>query len=224
MPSRPLRRRVLREEIRDRLMEDIISGRFEPGARIVETAIARDFGVSQGPVREALRDLELLGFVVKSPYRGTEVGRVSLRELAEIYPIRAALEGVAAYDAATRIEDSALARLEGLLATITDAATRGDSRAQVEADIAFHHAIVEASGNHLLMKFWDAMRLETTTFMTILVTHRSLEELAGRHAPLLAALRSHDPALARDLARRHIEEFEEWIRADIEKAEQARSE
>jgi len=204
------------------LMEDIISGRFQPGERIVETGIAREFGVSQGPVREALRDLELLGFVVKSPFRGTEVGRVSRRELAEIYPIRAALEGVAAYAAATRIEDSALARLEELGAAILDAASRGDSRGQVEADIALHRAIVEASGNRLLMKFWDSMRLETTTFMTILVTQRSLSELAERHVPLLAALRARDPVQSRDLARRHIEEFDEWIRADLEQVERPR--
>jgi DNA-binding GntR family transcriptional regulator len=217
--SRTLGRRVLREDIRDRLVDDILSGRFPPGARIVETHIAREFGVSQGPVREALLDLELLGFVVKSPFRDTQVRQISRKELADIYPIRAALEGVAAYAAATRIEESTLTRLEELLATMLEAASRGDGRTQVEADIAFHHAIVEASDNRLLMKFWEAMRLEMTTFLTILVTRRSLRELAERHLPLLAALRARDPALARDVVRRHMEEPEEWIRADIEEAE-----
>ena len=90
--ARPLERRVFREEIREQLIEDILSGKLAPGARIVETRIAQQFGVSQGPVREALRDLELFGFVVSSPFRGTQVRKFSTEELLEIYPIRAALE------------------------------------------------------------------------------------------------------------------------------------
>ena len=92
----PLERRVFREEIREKLIEDILNGRLAAGARIVETRIAQQFGVSQGPVREALRDLELFGFVVSSPFRGTQVRQISTDDLLEIYPIRAALEGVAA--------------------------------------------------------------------------------------------------------------------------------
>jgi DNA-binding GntR family transcriptional regulator len=217
--TRTLRRRVLREDIRDSLVEDILNGRLQPGARIVETHIARQFGVSQGPVREALRDLEILGFVIKAPFRGTQVRQVSREELAEIYPVRAALEGVAAGAAAKRLDKSTLARLEELLARMLEAASRADGRAQVEADIAFHKAIVEASGNQLLVRFWEAMRLETTTFLTIVVSHRSLRELAERHVPLLAALRAGDPALAQEVMRRHIEEPKEWIRAEIVEAE-----
>jgi len=62
--ARPAERRVFREEIREKLIDDIISGRLAPGSRIVETRLAQQFGVSQAPVREALRDLELFGFVV----------------------------------------------------------------------------------------------------------------------------------------------------------------
>src|SRR3954453_647287 len=86
-------RRVLREDIRDRLMEEILNGRLAPGDRIVETRVARQFGVSQAPVREALRDLELFGFVVSSPFRGAIVREIPVEELVQIYPIRAMLEG-----------------------------------------------------------------------------------------------------------------------------------
>src|SRR6187431_716598 len=113
--SRPLERRVFREEIREQLIEDILNGRLAPGARIVETKIAQQFGVSQGPVREALRDLELFGFVVRSPFRGTQVRKISPADLLEIYPVRAALEGVAARAAAPRMDAPTLARLEAAL-------------------------------------------------------------------------------------------------------------
>src|SRR5207248_8921275 len=63
-----------------------------PGTRIVETRLAQELGVSQAPVREALRDLELFGFVVSSPFRGTQVRKISPEDLLEIYPVRAALD------------------------------------------------------------------------------------------------------------------------------------
>ena len=91
-PSQPVERRVFRDEIREQLIEDILSGRLPPGTRIVETRLAQQFGVSQAPVREALRDLAVFGFVVSSPFRGTQVRQISPAELLEIYPIRAALE------------------------------------------------------------------------------------------------------------------------------------
>jgi DNA-binding GntR family transcriptional regulator len=210
---RIIKRRVLREEIREQLIHAIVNGDFRPGARIKETHIAQEYGVSQAPVREALRDLEMLGFVVSSAFRGTEVRRVSNEELAEIYPIRAALEGVAARAAATRIDQAALARLEELLDVMRKAAARRDLHAEVEADIAFHHTIVEASGSRLLNQFWESMRLETSTFLTVSITRRPLHELAERHAPILAALRAGDPEAAESAMRRHIEEAGEWVRA-----------
>ena len=213
VPAKPVERRVLREEIKEQLIDEILGGRLTPGARIVETRIAQQFGVSQAPVREALRDLELFGFVVSSPFRGTQVRRISTEDLSEIYQIRAALEGVAARAAATRIDEAALAHLEDLLGRMRDAAARDDHRAHVDADVAFHHAIVEASGNRLLRQFWQTMRLATTTFLTVAIARRTLHELAERHEPLLAALRARDPEAAEETRRRHIEEPGEWVLA-----------
>lgn len=211
--SRPLERRVFREEIREQIIEDILNGRLQPGARIVETRIAQQFGVSQGPVREALRDLELFGFVVSSPFRGTQVRKITTEDLLEIYPIRAALEGVAARAAAVKIDDATLAHLEELIGAMLKAAELNDHRAEADADHAFHHAIVKASGNHMLEHMWQTMRLSITTCVTHSVTHRSLHEIAERHWVVLEALRAHDPDRAEAAIRRHIEEPGEWIRA-----------
>jgi DNA-binding GntR family transcriptional regulator len=209
--GRPLERRVFREEIREQLIEDILNGRLAPGARIVETRIAQQFGVSQGPVREALRDLELFGFVVSSPFRGTQVRKISTEELLEIYPIRAALEGVAARAAAVRIDQPTLDRLEELIGVMREAAARDDRRAEADADHDFHHAIVKASGNRMVEHVWQTMRLSITTCLTRSITHRSLHEIAERHVAVLEALRSGDPDRAEAAVRRHIEEPGEWI-------------
>ena len=193
-------RRVLREEIREQLIDDILSGRLTPGTRIVETRIAQELGVSQAPVREALRDLELFGFVTSSPFRGTQVKEISPEDLLEIYPIRAALEAVGARAAATRIDDDTLARLEALIVAMREAAAKADHRAHVDADYAFHQAIIKASGNRMLQHVWQTMRLATTTFVThsmTQLTHRSLQEIGERHVPVLEALRTRDPESCR---------------------------
>jgi DNA-binding GntR family transcriptional regulator len=208
---RPLGRRVFREEIRERLIEDILGGRLAPGARLVETRLAQQFGVSQGPVREALRDLELFGFVVSTSFRGTQVRQISTQDLLEIYPIRAALEGVAAYAAASRIDDATLTQLADLIEVMREAANNDDHRTVVDTDRAFHAAIVTASGNRMLDHVWQMLRLSITTCVTHSVTHRSLHVIAERHVLLLEALRARDPERAEAAMRRHIEEASEWI-------------
>lgn len=215
--ARPRReRRVLRDEIRDELIEQILSGRLAPGDRIVEMRIAERFGVSQAPVREALRDLDLLGFVVSSPFRGAIVREISVEELVQLYPIRAVLEGLAARDAAARIDAGGLKKLENLLTTMRSAAARGDIRRAVESDFAFHVMIVEASANRLLQQIWDRMRLATTTFLTMSKSHHSLSEIAERHAAVLEAMRTRNPEAAEAAMRQHIEEPGQWLRAALE--------
>jgi DNA-binding GntR family transcriptional regulator len=217
-PSQPIERRVFSDEIREQLIADILSGKLPPGARIVETRLAQKFGVSQAPVREALRDLAIFGFVVNSPFRGTQVRQITPEELLEIYPIRAALEGVAARAAATRIDDASLNRLEELIDTMREAASRDDPRAQAAADAAFHHTIIAASGNRILGHVWQTMRLSVTTCVTHAMTLRSVHEIAERHVAVLTALRARDPVRAEAEIRRHIEEPGEWIRAAAREA------
>ncbi len=208
---RPIARRVLREEIKEYLIDAILRGQLRPGERIVETRIAQELGVSQTPVREALRDLELLGFVTSEPFRGTRVRAFSHEELVQIYPIRAAIEGVAARAAATRITTEQLLALEEQIDRMREASELGDAATAIEADVTFHRIIVEASGNRLLQQFWTSLSLATTTFLTFSVHRRAIEGLAARHEPILEALRARDPDLAEATMRRHIEEPGRWV-------------
>ena len=209
--GRRVSRRVFREQIKEHVISAILRGDLKPGDRIVETRLADDLGVSQAPVREALRELELLGFVESAPFRGTQVCTVSYEELGQLYPLRATVEAMAARAAATRIGEDELTALADLLDQMHAAARRDDSRAHVEADIAFHRVVVEASGSRLLRRFWDGMQLHATTFLTLAVTRRDLHELAERHATVLAALRAHDPDAAEQAVRHHIEEPGAWV-------------
>lgn len=219
----PIRRRVFREEIRERVIDEILSGRLAPGARIVEARLAEQFGVSQAPVREALRDLALFGFVVCSPFRSTYVRQISTDDLLQSYPVRAALESVAAREVAPRIDDETLAKLEEHIAAMRRAAEVNDHRAHVDADFAFHHTIIQAAGNAMLEHVWQSMRLATTTLVThsmTQMTHRSMFEIGERHVPVLEALRSRDPQRAEAAMRKHIEEPGDWIRDAVRKEKQ----
>lgn len=216
----PIRRRVFREEIREQVIDEILSGRLAPGTRIVETRLAKQFGVSQAPVREALRDLALFGFVVCSPFRSTYVRQISTEDLLKSYPVRAALESVAAREAAAVIDDETLAKLEEQIAAMRRAAEVNDHRAHVDADFAFHHIIIKAAGNDMLEHVWQSMRLATTTLVThsmMQMTHRSMFEIGERHVAVLEALRSRDPLVAEAAMRKHIEEPGEWIREAVRK-------
>jgi DNA-binding GntR family transcriptional regulator len=203
-------RTVLREQVKELLLGRILGGVYRPGDRLVETRIAQELGTSQAPVREALRDLELLRFVESEPFRGARVRAVSAAELAEIYPVRAAIEEVAAREAAVRL-DGRVAGLERELAAMRRAAADGDLHALVEHDVRFHRLIIEAAGNRTLLDVWTSLRVEARTIITALTTGIDHHELADMHEPVLAALAARDPEQAGRALRRHIEEFGELV-------------
>ena len=196
-------RTVLREQIKDLLLERILKHEYAPGERLVETRIAQELGVSQAPVREALRDLEALRFAESAPFRGTWVRAVSDGELAEMYPIRAALEEVAARAAATRLGGDVTA-LERERDAMAAAAT---VREQVEHDVEFHRIIVEASGNARLFEVWESLQVEMRTIITALRIGLDPGEVAALHEPIIDALRREDAAGAGREIRRHVEDF-----------------
>ena len=199
-----LTRTVLREQIRELLLERILGGELEAGDRIVELQIAQELGTSQAPVREALRELQSLGFVEHEPYRETRVRRIAEEELAEIYPVRAALEELAAQEAASRL-DGKVEELEREFEAMREAAAQDDLQDLAAHDAAFHRLIVEAAGNKVLLDTWRTLRVEARVVVTALKTDIDLHELAELHRPLLEALKEGAPKKAGDALRQHFE-------------------
>jgi DNA-binding GntR family transcriptional regulator len=198
-----VRRTVLREEVKNVLLERILSGHYAPGERLVETRIAQELGVSQAPVREALRDLQSVRFVETIPFRGARVRAVSDAELIEVYPIRGALEEIAAREAAKRLKGDVSA-LDAELRAMKNA--RG-LREQVEHDVRFHQLIVEASGNSRLLEMWASLEVEARTAITALRTGLTPREAAEMHQPIIDALRRRDSRGAGRAIRSHVEHF-----------------
>jgi DNA-binding GntR family transcriptional regulator len=196
-------RTVLREQVKELLLERILAREYAPGDRLVETRIAQELGVSQAPVREALRELETLRFVESAPFKGSWVREVSDQELAEIYPIRAALEDVAARAAAERLRG----KVAPLEAEIRKMAKAKDLHEQVEHDVRFHRLIVEASANARLIELWSSLQVEARTMITAIRTGLDPVAVAKRHEPIVAALRAQDADAAGQEIRRHVEDF-----------------
>jgi DNA-binding GntR family transcriptional regulator len=198
---------VLRDVIKERIVERILDGTYGPGERIVESAVAAEFGVSQAPVREALRDLEAMRFIESQPHKGARVREVRAEELAQIYPVRAALEEVAGREAAVRIDADQLGALSEELAGMRRAAEEGSLYGLLVHDTRFHEIIVEASGNQVLLDVWRSLRVEARTLVSALRGHSDLHAIAELHRPVLQAVQFRDPDLLGKEMRAHIEFF-----------------
>lgn len=214
----PFARVILREQVRDLLLTRVMSGFYAPGERLVETRIAQELGISQAPLREALRDLEQLGCVVHEPFRGCSVRELSIADLLEAFPVRSALESVAARLAAEQITDEELERLAGLIEEMRAGAAAGDPVAESAADSAFHATIVEVARNAVLSRQWEQLQPHARTFISLTLPSSDRGPVADRHLPILAALERRDPEAAAQAMHDHLSEvaarLEPLVQAD----------
>ncbi|CAN5608523.1 GntR family transcriptional regulator [soil metagenome] len=206
-----VRRSVLSDQVKGRLLQAILDGRYPPGARIVETRVARELGTSPAPVREALRDLEALGVVASTAFRGARVRRPSAEELLEAFEVRSLLEAHAARLALGHLAEADLARLEGYLEQMRQAAAASDPFAEATADAAFHGHIVHLSGNATLERVWRTLEPFLRTYITIAAPGTDRRAVADRHEPVIEALRSGDPERVTASLEQHFEQAAESL-------------
>jgi DNA-binding GntR family transcriptional regulator len=171
----------------------------------VETRVAREFGTSQAPVREALRDLEGLGVVETSPFRGARVRRPTTEELLEAFDVRAILESHGAILAMSRMTESDLDKLSGHIEQMRLAAVAGDPYSEAASDTEFHRHIMQRSGNATLERVWRTLEPFLRTYITIVSPGVDRRAVADRHLPIVAALRLKEPAAVEAAFREHFE-------------------
>lgn len=201
-----LNRQCMSDEIRNSLAQRIYDGSLQPGERLVELAIAKEFGTSQTPVREALRELEAMRLVKSEPYKGTRVREITPREMAEAYQVRAILEQRAAELAAPRLQGDVSDLLQ-IVEQICAAAERGDVDTYAQENLAFHRNIVEASENLVLLQNWDALQFEARIRVNLFRKSNAIVARAEEHRPILDALERGDGIEAGRLLREHSESF-----------------
>jgi DNA-binding GntR family transcriptional regulator len=198
-------RSVLSEQVKGRLQQAILDGRYPPGARIVETRVAKEFGTSQAPVREALRDLEALGVVETAPFKGARVRQPTTAELLEAFDVRAILEGHGAVLAIENVTADDLERLIELVDRMRAAAIEGDPFAEATADTEFHRLIMHQSGNATLERVWSTLEPFLRTYITIVSPGVDRRAVADRHMPIVDALRRGNADLIEEAFRVHFE-------------------
>ncbi|AJE86076.1 MULTISPECIES: GntR family transcriptional regulator [Streptomyces] len=192
----------LREQIREHIVDGIVSGRWKPGERIVERRIATELEVSQTPVREALRELESLRLIESAPNKGVRVRNLTAADLEESYPVRAGLEQIAAELAAPRLaEDCSV--LEPHVDALYRADRENDGTAQVRHTVAFHRELVRAARNSVLLHTWEGLGIEVFTALSIRWLGTVQQSYAEEHEALVDAFRSRDPRIA-ELVKAHV--------------------
>ncbi|MEW1642555.1 MULTISPECIES: GntR family transcriptional regulator [unclassified Streptomyces] len=191
----PLTRVLLSDQVYARVRGLIISGTLEPGARLIESEIARQFSVSQAPVREAVRRLVHEGLANHIPRRGSFVAVVSQEDAHHARAVRVVIEELAARTVTAQPSATAFEALEAQVEAMRQAARQGDVGLFRDADITFHRTVCEASGNPFLPKLWGVMEpnLRALRVVSDPLFTGDWNAMAEDHAELLSALKSADP-------------------------------
>lgn len=210
-PIDPAQRSTLGALVTDQLRDHVIHGRFEPGTILGEVDLAAQFGVSRGPVREALQRLIREGLLRREPRRGISVPRFAPADIRDVYLARETIESAAvavilASDAAEPA--SAVDELATILGTLVDgmagAAGTGDWAGVADRDMAFHRRIVEAAASPRLSRLYAMVIGETFAFFNMTAHYKGREDLVPEHRELVDRIAARDlpgyqAALARHL-------------------------
>jgi DNA-binding GntR family transcriptional regulator len=208
IPSHKQLRHVVAEQLRLAILE----GTYRPGEWLRQERLAQELGVSQMPVREALKELTAEGLVEHVPYRGVRVVEFSPEDVADLYAHRSFLEGAAVHAAALRITDEELAELHSLLGQMKQRMAPEELQEYRDLNRRFHQTIYAASRRSYLIRtlaqLWEAFptMLWGNYFRTALATlpDRDAND-THEHDEILAALEAHDAVHAEQLVRRHIQ-------------------
>jgi DNA-binding GntR family transcriptional regulator len=189
----------------DQLETMILSGQMKPGERLNEQQLAQRFGVSRGPIREAVRALEGAGYVEAVTNKGVFVRQVTMAEVRELYDVRAALFGLAGRLLAERASDAIIAKLERMLGAMEQAAAARDFDAYYPLNLAFHEAIVDGSGNATLAAQYRAFVKRLNLFRArSLVQGGGLAVSNREHREMVAAIAARDAGWAQEAHWRHV--------------------
>lgn len=172
----------------------ILGGEFEPGERINEKELAERFGISRGPVREALRTLEATGLVEQIPNRGVFVRRLTAEQADEIYEVRAALFALAGRLLAERATDEQIARLRRFVDDMDGAIAKDDFDAYAGENFAFHEYIVASAGNRTLAGQYLGLIKQLRLYRArSLMFGNTMRASNAEHREMVAAIAAHDP-------------------------------
>ncbi|MDN3557975.1 GntR family transcriptional regulator [Halomonas maura] len=200
--------RTLAERVFQQLQDAIVRGELAPGSKITEPGLSRSYGISRGPLREAMRRLEAHRLIERVPHVGARVVKLSMQELLELFDVREALESMAARLAAEHMSAEEIDGLREVLAVHERQSDlrRGEAYYQREGDLDFHYRIVQGSHNKMLMgmlcdDLYYLVRLYRTQFSA---SGSRPQRAFVEHHRIVDAIEAGDAELAELLMRRHV--------------------
>ncbi|HLU60206.1 MAG TPA: GntR family transcriptional regulator [Pseudonocardia sp.] len=196
---------ALGSHVLQQLRRLIIRGELQPGTHLVEAQLSETFDVSRGPVRDALRQLEVEG-LVESRRRGVFVIGLTVQDIEELYSLRQLLEAEAVRTCMARPDRSSYASAREALERMEAAAEAGDSHAFAVADLAFHTSFYDACGHRRLASVWQQYRPTFADMLSVTnAEDRDLRPTYQDHVDLLAAIERGDEAAAVATLREHVD-------------------
>lgn len=193
-----LRRTCMRDRIRDVLVGRILDGTYPAGTQLKELILAREFNVSQTPIREALRELEGSGLVTSERFRGTRVRGADWAEMRESYELRTMLE-VRSTQMGVPYSDELLVDLAQHVVEMEAAVAKNDSERYIDHALRFHRRLVQGSGNRTFLSVWDSLLWDIRgriALRRLAERGSGLDLLAGAHRELLTLLQAQDSEAA----------------------------
>lgn len=206
-PITPIRRRLVTDEVIDRLIIAIAIGAFPPRHRLVEESLAAEFGVSRVPVREAMRELWLQGILSSSPGRGWKVAAFDDRQIREVCSVRIALETMLLAKAIPplRADPSRFAEIDRALEAIRKGAAEGNVEQVQRADVDFHRAALSVAGHSLGLGIWEGISRQVLIIFGLEIrSHPDLDAVVVQHEELRRFLAVGDPSDLASVLREHI--------------------
>jgi DNA-binding GntR family transcriptional regulator len=208
----PRSHRQLHHWVADHLRADILEGRLKPGEWLRQERLAQAYGVSQMPVREALKQLAAEGLVEHVPYRGVRIVEFSPEDVEDLYVCRGFIEGMAARFAATHITDDEVRELAGLHDRMLACRTPEDLAEYRELNRCFHSLIFTASRRSYIVRTLAQLWSAFPTMLWSSIPRIAVASVPGRdepdaaeHAEIVAAMTARDPERAERAVRNHIE-------------------
>ena len=197
--------RALYQEVAGRLRHAIFSHEFEPGSWIDEQSLAKAYGISRTPMREALKVLSVEGLVTLIPRRGCYVAEIPEGEVEEIFPVLALLEGRSAREATLKASAEDIRHLQELHEKLERYASQKKTENFFEVNQEFHRTLHEIGGNRWLMQFIDEMRkvMRLVRFHS-LASEGRMEQSVAEHRQIMAAIRKRDAEAADKLMHDHL--------------------
>lgn len=204
--------------IAEELKRLIYSGEIQPGERLNEAALALRMGTSRGPIREAIRMLAGLGLVTAVPNRGVFVRQISVREMLEIYELRALIFGFAAERACEHLEEVHRAEFEQLLDRMDAACDAGDGTGYYELNLRFHALLLQLSGNQRAHQAYDDHVKELHLFRrSYFNAPGNMRRSNAEHRAIFETIAKGDARRARTLAERHVLSGRDRLLARLER-------